>query len=155
MSIGDSPGAAIIVTGVSLQEPGSPPPVWAAQGIAAFGDAAFAAAGAGSVCPTTDAAAARAVAGGAVAARAARFTTFPAAVVPIGVGFKAVLTAACTGGAPPGVANDAPPTPEVVCGVGLNVGAAACDEASCWNPGPITSAVLTVPAGTILRVASC
>src|ERR1035437_5587457 len=116
MSIGDSPGAAIIVTGVSLQEPGSPPPVWAAQGIAAFGDAAFAAAGAGSVCPTT---------------------------------------AACTGGAPPGVANDAPPTPEVVCGVGLNVGAAACDEASCWNPGPITSAVLTVPARTILRVASC
>src|ERR1035437_8380706 len=136
MSIGDSPGAAIIVTGVSLQEPGSPPPVWAAQGIAAFGDA--------------DAAAA-----GAVAGAAARFTTVPAALVPIAVGFKAVLTAACTGGAPPGVANDARPTPEVVCGVGLNVGAAACDEASCWNPGPITSAVLTVPAGTILRAASC
>src|ERR1035437_4259967 len=117
MSIGDSPGAAIIVTGVSLQEPGSPTPLWAAPGIAAFGDAAFAAAGAGSVCPTTDAAAA-----GAVAGAAARFTTFPAAVVPIDVGNVVNLAAACTGGAPPGVANDAPPTPEVVCGVGLNVG---------------------------------
>src|ERR1035437_7788097 len=102
MSIGDSPGAAIIVTGVSLQEPGSPPPVWAAQGIAAFGDAAFAAAGAGAVCHPPNAAAV-----GAVAGRAARFTTFPAAVVPIDVGFKAVLTAACPVGAPPGVANDA------------------------------------------------
>src|ERR1035437_1757400 len=106
MSIGDSPGAAIIVTGVSLQEPGSPPPVGAGQGIPAFGAAAFAAAGAGSGRPTTDAAAA-----GAVAGAAARFTTSPAALVPIDVGFKAVLTAACTGGAPPGVANDAPPTP--------------------------------------------
>src|ERR1035437_10114178 len=108
MSIGDSPGAAIIVTGVSLQEPGSPPPVWAAPGIAAFGEAAF----------------------GAACAGAGRRTTAA-------------------------VATDAPPPPEVVCGVGLSVGAAACDEASCWNPGPITSAVLTVPAGTILRVASC
>src|ERR1035437_5653078 len=107
MAIGDSPGAAIIVTGVSLQEPGSPPPVGAGQGIAAVGDAAVAAAGAGPVGPTTDAAAA-----GAVAGADARRTTFPAAVVPIDVGFKAVLTAACTGGAPPGVAKDAPQTPE-------------------------------------------